>query len=1436
MYVYVYVCVNVQEAEFRAYFIAVFMADQSSRQSIVAALRSLPTSVSQHPMLVHILKMFGAFVSDNSIHFWKLVKDPATTPVLACLLSRLFPIVRAKQLEQMNTGFSQANVTVADVKRMLFLPSKERAIQYCQHHGIPITRGIVEFKKAPFQFPKPDRYVKRFREPQLVHDDTLASTLRKDLVDVNLWAATCDAAVFAPSGSTSGIIPSHVGLALGRVATDLYPGAEYSVQRQYAPAFVATRARHIPVLGDGRSTSSIAASRPVPAVMPRMAPVPPTKGTVVSTKKEAAHGKEEKGKATAAGKAGTKEKGKGKGKVDTEPGTGKGTTPLTAGGTSVSATASVSTAQTTAVSAMSAATSAVGTSTAMNPFAAVTSGASEGGTATTSTISPFARKPPIMAVESASQPAFTAAASISTSVAAFTGVNTSGPATSPTLALSSRSSLPPTSLAASAVSSVPRRAAAPPVVAVMSAEEEAANREAAVAEITRRQKAHRERLRRRVVQLQEELRTVAAKTVQSIERFMLKRWVKVFQAHRSRKDQLISALTQSGQKRKYYNLFEAPRRVLPQSPGMGAGMGLNPTAIAKQLVTSYSPIDVVRCVDRAIYQHHIQQLMSLHLDTAYVKVVVCTPSGMLSHAGKLDKGVLAADDWCCALLRPVGTRAQAEITGLHSFTRTSTTLEASEALGEEGRDASIRLNISLLHINSECLRMNEDASIRANLLGMQSLLFIVHVNVVENEDGKSTYTLHPDDAAAKRLGSVLLSIVPDGYIALQIGVILHPTYADGGNKGAGSTPAAKKARTSTLNTLGSPSTTSTDIIEITDKEQPGDQGLLDFIGTALSVNSLPRAIVSQAHIHVLNPSAHADSPNLHLEKRLLEDSLSDCVACIDLNPRCFRITLPFMLRFVLSRAIEQLQVMPTHPSQLVSQVCHALRVFTDVLVGLGEESPSPSPLSSGGLQGLLFQTAAVAVPPELRDDDMEVETPPNDVDAFARKLRDAVDHFVSLLGDNNEENTVLDAHMPPTLASFVDYWSHVVKRVVAPSKKSATVCNEPPSFKSYPIPSNLFHPTKAQAATVRVLSPIFGWSVQARGVLQNILVSEIDAKVGQPLDLSAITTAFNAVIATVPGLNAQRRCMLSLARYIFDDSVTADELTVEMPIHVFSTALTCMAEVIPTSSSATQGIPATPAPDAAPVHTQGAGGDATGIDVPGSVGEFAGLLFQFIQAAAVPNPRRPSDAMHNERVLGALGFSAQLSPHGKLPQPSSTSRIEQVALDRSILPFEANGDTDMGMRMSMNTGTRVGPGLGLGLGMEEERRGEDARADGITPPGFDTIAWLQREMAEEAAESASLTQLLEYTLSSSAPVDTYTIRSLSTPAWAPLSAPQQSAAVPTPATPSRTQTVYEEPHQDAGANEPTLEQFMRELAAAKAEYAILESTLGAAIDTEDIGM
>lgn len=223
------------EAEFRAYYVLVFMADESEKEAFAAAIRALPPHLLREPPLAHALRCWTAYACNDYTRFWKLTQSRDTTFIMGALLARVFHHVRAATLEIMNQSYTpKVAINVTDLAHMLALPSKEAAAECVRQHGLTVlgrgsghvfTPGTTKFTRPAG---RPVRKLERHLIPHALDHET-----RRALVDVRLWARTAKAAAFAPVGSDAGVyVPTSarddVDAPSCVCATDLRAGSRFS--------------------------------------------------------------------------------------------------------------------------------------------------------------------------------------------------------------------------------------------------------------------------------------------------------------------------------------------------------------------------------------------------------------------------------------------------------------------------------------------------------------------------------------------------------------------------------------------------------------------------------------------------------------------------------------------------------------------------------------------------------------------------------------------------------------------------------------------------------------------------------------------------------------------------------------------------------------------------------------------------------------------------------------------------------------------------------------------------------------------------------------------------------------------------------------------------------------------------------------------------------
>lgn len=229
-----------------------------------------------------------------------------TTPYLTrCLLARYFPRVRQNALRTINNAIgpppgkgsnrnpassSSAGMVSgsdseacasgggadlsagyqylkwSDLQAMLALPNKTSVIEICELHGVSIKRRgatgveIATRENTFIEAGKEDLTKQRRREAHLIMSPIGFS--RKMIVDDPQWAATSDAAAFAPVGSASGIFPRG-----SRIATEITPTAAGRLD----PSQLESARKGMPVQpSTGGAAASAPSSTRAVVTMPRL--------------------------------------------------------------------------------------------------------------------------------------------------------------------------------------------------------------------------------------------------------------------------------------------------------------------------------------------------------------------------------------------------------------------------------------------------------------------------------------------------------------------------------------------------------------------------------------------------------------------------------------------------------------------------------------------------------------------------------------------------------------------------------------------------------------------------------------------------------------------------------------------------------------------------------------------------------------------------------------------------------------------------------------------------------------------------------------------------------------------------------------------------------------------------------------------------------------
>ncbi|KAG0806018.1 hypothetical protein G6F57_011564 [Rhizopus arrhizus] len=151
------------EAEFRAYYIITHIRDKD----VVRQISSQPAHIFKHPYVKQALKFHAmaqrsneieetssrrnkaenAFGSQNNYaSFFKLVADPHTSFLMACLLETHFPEVRKGALKAMNVAYMAraAGVEAEYVRKVLCYDSLAQCLKEAKHYGIGMDMSLKE--------------------------------------------------------------------------------------------------------------------------------------------------------------------------------------------------------------------------------------------------------------------------------------------------------------------------------------------------------------------------------------------------------------------------------------------------------------------------------------------------------------------------------------------------------------------------------------------------------------------------------------------------------------------------------------------------------------------------------------------------------------------------------------------------------------------------------------------------------------------------------------------------------------------------------------------------------------------------------------------------------------------------------------------------------------------------------------------------------------------------------------------------------------------------------------------------------------------------------------------------------------------------------------------------------------------------------------------
>ncbi|KAG1328469.1 hypothetical protein G6F62_008130 [Rhizopus arrhizus] len=151
------------EAEFRAYYIITHIRDKD----VVRQISSQPAHIFKHPYVKQALKFHAmaqrsneieetssrrnkaenAFGSQNNYDsFFKLVADPHTSFLMACLLETHFPEVRKGALKAMNVAYMAraAGVEAEYVRKVLCYDSLAQCLKEAKHYGIGMDMSLKE--------------------------------------------------------------------------------------------------------------------------------------------------------------------------------------------------------------------------------------------------------------------------------------------------------------------------------------------------------------------------------------------------------------------------------------------------------------------------------------------------------------------------------------------------------------------------------------------------------------------------------------------------------------------------------------------------------------------------------------------------------------------------------------------------------------------------------------------------------------------------------------------------------------------------------------------------------------------------------------------------------------------------------------------------------------------------------------------------------------------------------------------------------------------------------------------------------------------------------------------------------------------------------------------------------------------------------------------
>ncbi|KAG1610027.1 hypothetical protein G6F46_010335 [Rhizopus delemar] len=151
------------EAEFRAYYIITHIRDKD----VARQISSQPAHIFKHPYVKQALKFYAMAQRSNEIEetpsrrnkaenafgsqsnyasFFKLVADPHTSFLMACLLETHFPEVRKGALKAMNVAYMarSAGVEAEHVRKVLCYDSLAQCLKEAKHYGIGMDMSLKE--------------------------------------------------------------------------------------------------------------------------------------------------------------------------------------------------------------------------------------------------------------------------------------------------------------------------------------------------------------------------------------------------------------------------------------------------------------------------------------------------------------------------------------------------------------------------------------------------------------------------------------------------------------------------------------------------------------------------------------------------------------------------------------------------------------------------------------------------------------------------------------------------------------------------------------------------------------------------------------------------------------------------------------------------------------------------------------------------------------------------------------------------------------------------------------------------------------------------------------------------------------------------------------------------------------------------------------------